>query len=134
MDRQKAKDIREFIETNISFTELEEKFGVKVTLKSGNYTNSNLAMKIEFADIGENGEVNTREAEDFKARAELYGLKPEDLGREFSNGNDTFKITGLKPRSRKFPILAVNTKNGKVYKLAAQMVKLMLSAQEPSDS
>jgi hypothetical protein len=76
------------------------------------------------AELAESGEALTRSANEFKFMASRYGLAPEDLGREFSDGNRTYKIVGLKPRSTRYPVIAES--GNKRYKFAAASIKLYL--------
>ena len=46
-----------------------------------------------------------------------------DLGQEFQRSGKTFTIVGLKPRSKKYPILA-KCSDGKTYKLPVDLVNM----------
>ena len=41
----------------------------------------------------------------FKKFCSMYGLQEEDLGRTFRSKSKTFKIAGINPRSRQYPII-----------------------------
>jgi hypothetical protein len=121
MNRETVKNIR--IAMEIALGAVENEFGVFVKVGRASFTDSNCNFKVEIADIdSESGEVLSKEAEDFKLRAHQYGLKADDLGREFSFGGDTFKITGLAPRRPKYPVIGMNVDNGKPYKFGADLV------------
>ena len=62
----------------------------------------------------------------FKEKCYKYGLLPEHLGRVFYSGDNSYKITGLKPRNRKYPVIAERTDNGKQFKFSALKVKIAL--------
>ena len=78
--------------------------GIVIKVTGCTYNHQNAAFKIKVATIV-NGEVQTKEAQDFKHQAKLYGFKPEDLGREFIDrkGRKCI-ITGLLTRRWKYPI------------------------------
>lgn len=99
-----------------------EKHGVKITFGNGSFTPDNASLKMEIAGITSEGVVKTKEATDFERYASAFGLKPEDLGTTFTYNGKEFKLIGAKPRSTKFPLLAVNLKNGKTYKLPKDAV------------
>ena len=103
---------------------------VQVTVGSATYSPNNATFKVELAAVGEDGEAVTKEAEDFQRYCRIYGLRPEDLNREFEYGGTRYKLIGCKPRSTKFPLLAENVGSGKVYKLPAAVVQLALQAGE----
>lgn len=100
--------------------------GITVKYKGGSFTTNNATLKIEFATVSESGEVNTREASDFKALAKVYGLEPTDLGRTFTSGGVTYTITGLKSRSHRYPVL-VKRNDGRTFKFPADRVRFELS-------
>jgi len=92
---------------------------------------SNFTFPLELAVVGSDGQAETQEVREFKTNARLYGLKPEDLGKTFHSpgSGKRFKITGLKPRNRRYPIMAeeLGTKRG--YKFAAIVVKQALERE-----
>lgn len=93
-------------------------YGVVVEAKGGTYFDSSALIKFEFSDVNESGVAQTREATDFTAYAQHYGLNPEDLGKQFVSGTTRYTIIGLKRRATKMPILAKRL-DGKVYKFSA---------------
>lgn len=108
--------------------ELGQKYGIVLTIGRIGYSPSNFKASLEGAVLSEDGTAETREAQDFKAMAEFYGLKPEYLGKEFVSNNKRFRVSGLKPRSPKYPVLAVDVVSGTVYKFPADTVKRKLEA------
>jgi hypothetical protein len=104
---------------------IAEKHGLTLDRKGRTYHHDALPVMYQFlvAEKDEDGNVLSAVAKDFVKMASLYGLSSDDLGREFKSGGDTFRVTGLKPRSRKYPILAENVKTGKTYKFPLETVK-----------
>jgi hypothetical protein len=74
-------------------------------------------------EIGKDGGELTAAGKDFINYASMYGLEPSDLGKEFKSRGKTYRITGFKPRSHKYPILAVNVRTGKAFKFMVEDVK-----------
>lgn len=64
----------------------------------------------------------------FEALAEEFGLSPDDFGREFSTGQERFRVAGIDPRRPKYPISATRMPDGKGYKFTAENVALLLKA------
>lgn len=107
---------------------LGKKHGLVITGGNAKFSANELTMQVKCSVIAGNGEVFSREKEDFKRCAVMFGLKPSDLGKKFTNfDGKTFEIVGMMPRSRKFPVLA-QTANGKKFKFPAAHVKNRLSA------
>ena len=135
MTRQKLQKIRELMK-QAGFSGIEEACGVRITIGNGRYSDSNAHLKLEIADVTADGTVLTKEAEDFKAYAWRYAMEPSDLGREFRHDNEVYEIIGLKPRSKKYPILGRNSRDkDKVLKFPGMYVKrnlLPVEAAAPS--
>lgn len=127
-DRQTVKDTRNRLQTALDTIAADIGCQIKVGNASYEPDGSACSFKIECAVIGEDGTAKTREATDFGHYAEQYGLKPEDLGKSFTNHNGTYTIIGCKPRSHKFPILGRRA-DGKVFKFPAVMVRLGLGGK-----
>jgi len=64
----------------------------------------------------QDGSIFEPEKAKFELLAQGYGLKPEDFGREFSNGNETFRIVGIETRRPKYPINVERISDGRGYK------------------
>ncbi len=89
---------------------LEKTFDVKVHIGNIKYDSSaegGLVAKVEIAKINqETGDIVTEAGLKFKANCFRWGLKPEDLFREFEHNGKRYKIVGGRPRARKQPIVA----------------------------
>ena len=64
----------------------------------------------------------------FEALAEEFGLSPDDFGREFSTGQERFRVAAIDPRRPKYPISATRIPDGKGYKFTAENVAVLLKA------
>lgn len=119
-DKATAKELAKEIEATL--LGIADRYGIQIKAGGGSFTNSSLTFKLECAVIGDNGEVQSREVEDFKRFANVYGLAADDLGKEFASNGKRFKITGLRTKARTKPILATNVQDGKLYIFAAESV------------
>ena len=104
-----------------------EELGLSFEFGRGTFTENNFVVKLECATVNENGEANNRIADDFRDRAERYGLQSDDLGRTFTTHSGSFTIIGAKPKNRKYPIIAENA-SGSHYKFSAMLVKTAIAA------
>lgn len=123
MDRIKTRAIA--ADAMAALQAVATKHGLVVKYSGGSYGMSNAALKFEFAEKASNGAVLTREAVDFQQYASVYGLKPDDLGRQFQHNGYTYKIVGLNARAHKMPIQAVRL-DGKTFKFPENVVRLSL--------
>jgi hypothetical protein len=65
---------------------------------------------------------------EFRRLASRYGLEASDFGRVFSTFCGTYRISGVKPKARKYPILGTDTSTGKRFKFPAEQVRQGLEA------
>lgn len=120
-DREKVRELRYEIEEALKRIEGPVSFKVG----SASFTDNAVTFKLEVSTINNDGTVNTKEAEDFRLNARLYGLLPDALNQTFEYLDQTYTIIGCKPRSKKYPILC---KCGeKTFKFPARTVQLCLN-------
>lgn len=105
---------------------LEESYGVTFQLGNGSYDSNSYKFRINCLKLSKDGEPICTEKEDFKKYCNLFGLEESDLGKTFKCRNNIYKLYGLKPRNRKYPVLAKDVMNGKIYKFSAYNVKSFL--------
>ena len=65
------------------------------------------------------------------AYATMVGLADVEFGARFEIQGTTYSICGLKPRSRKYPVLAKQIPTGKTYKFAVDSVKKAVGVGHP---
>jgi hypothetical protein len=119
--KPRIKALRPKIEKALQ--ELAEAEGISIDLGSARFDSSNCTFKLVLSTVNQDGTVNTKEGEDFKFYGpNRYGLKAEALDATFTRQGESWTITGCKPRSSKYPILAKN-RNGKTYKFAPDDVR-----------
>jgi hypothetical protein len=128
MDRNKVRLMQ--VDLGKMFADFEKKFDVKVSMGGARYGESNATFKIEASDKAADGTVLNKTVEAFKHDAKYYGLDADDFGKTFVFRRETFKISGLKPRSTRFPILATRT-DGKTFKFPAGDVCRYLGKKTP---
>ena len=126
--REFLKDFRTQLE--YALEELGEKEGIKLTAGRCSYSDTYFSIKVEGAIEAEKGVATTKDQIAFKENAEIYGLSPDDLFKTFSTNGKTYEVWGLKPRSKKYPILAKKVGTDNVYKFKASIVKCYLQIQE----
>lgn len=119
--RDECKMIRELV--NMALEDALSDLGLKASI--GNMTfdyetvSSKLTIAIEEYDAGKS---------DFMKGCWKFDLNKSDFGRKFESNGEVFTICGLKPRSRKYPILGKRA-DGKVFKFPANRVRMLLANQ-----
>lgn len=125
MDRAVVKRLADDLEVVAKAIASER--GLSVRYAGGNYGSSHATLKFEFSVIGGDGVVQDRMAEDWKRMAPMFGLKAEDLAKEFRTGQATYRIVGLKPGASKYPIVAERTSDGKRFKFPVETIRMALA-------
>ena len=107
-----------------------------VTIKRGNAKFSPegwMEVTIRVSIKGEGGIPVTKEAAAFKQMAHFYGLKAEDLGREFTIRGNTYILVGLNPSAPKWPFIATGKADGKSYKFQEAAIKSLLGSKDGAE-
>jgi hypothetical protein len=113
MDRSKAKQVSGAIMEALAT--IESDLGVTFSRGNGKFDNNEFSMKVTATSNAVDGSSRDKDAVAFETHAMSFGLKPSDLGHTFTHGGEEFTVSGLKPRSSKYPILAKN-RMGKTFK------------------
>ena len=129
LDRPTVKYIRKRLEAAVK--PLAEELGVAIDLANCTFKTNNCRFQLKFAVLNPDGEAITEESESFRSSAKLFGLEPDDLGKEFTYRRQSYTICGLKPKSRKYPVIA-RSDNGKDYKFACRVVLEALGRDVPN--
>jgi hypothetical protein len=105
---------------------VEKQFGLKLSTKGGKFGPTSFTLPIEFATVSTDGAVNSVEATNFTRMSNHYGVDPSMLNKKITTDSGTYTLTGLNPRSRRFPFTAVR-EDGKGFKLGANTVKFAIA-------
>jgi hypothetical protein len=101
-------------------------FGLTVKVKGGKYDPAagTYVPKVEYAAH------DTAERE-WKRYADMFGLEADDFGKRFYLRGELYRIVGLNFSAKKYPVLAMRTVDGKVFKFPAQSIKQHLAERIP---
>ena len=93
-----------------------------VDIKGMRYGTKTISVRIEF-NLIENGKVFDREAQNFRLYAPSYKLELNWLGKTFTtNSGKLFKLTGINPGARKYPVNATMIATGQSYKFTPESI------------
>jgi hypothetical protein len=118
--------IREVI--NRKLAEAGEELGVALEIGGMSYNEmeatTRLSIKAVGAAVKEGESIQEASARsEFAFHSASFGLKKEHFGKEVTVDGRKFRIVGIKPKSRKYPVLGEDTLTKKVYKLSALAVR-----------
>jgi hypothetical protein len=108
--------------------EAGEELGVALEIGGVSYNSMEATTRLSIKAVG----VDVKDGESIQeasARSEFvfysagFGLKEEHFGKPVTVDGRTFRIVGIKPKSRKYPVLGEDTCTKKVYKLSATAVR-----------
>ena len=98
--------------------------GVRITVGNMRYTPHDVSVPTK-VDIPNEVGGSQKGAEDFTRLAHHYGLRAEDLGKEFEYGGHKYRLVGANPRAPKYPIQGMRLdgkRAGEVWRLPPSAV------------
>jgi len=128
LDKPTVKYIGKRLKTALK--PLAEELGVMIDIGRCTFQASNCRFQLKVAVLDSSGKPITEEIDSFGSNAKLFGFEPADLGKEFTLQGQSYTICGLKPKSRKYPVIA-QSENGKNYKFACRTVLRALGREVP---
>ena len=121
MDREKIRDIEAKVMEALGLIEAD--CGVKFQLlHGGSFTTTNVILKIEAAEVAQDGKVLSRAAEDWKRYAPSFGLPLDGFGKKILSRGHEYEIIGLNTRRPAFPISVKRLPDGKLFKMPLNVV------------
>lgn len=117
------------------FTALEpvaQKYNLTLEKKGGSFTLSEWTHKIIFK-VGDEEIQEEAAKQKFASQAFWYGLKPDDYGKTLMLSGRQFKITGIKPRASKKPIL-IERDDGRIFVISDTEVRKQLGRKDENNS
>lgn len=124
MDRAEARRIATAIEKAVQPVALA--YGLQIKVKGGRFSTTTYTAKVECSEL-QDGVAQTGQRVDFLAMCDAYGLESEHLDTAFQVRGETYRITGLAPSRRRYPVIAERMSDGKAYKFAADTVVAALN-------
>ncbi len=101
--------------------ELAEELGLFISTGHGTFSPSELTLRLNIS-LQEGFDGKTGKQAEFERHAFAFGLKDNMFGRKFAFGGEIFTVSGIRPRARKNPVLATNSR-GKEFIFPVDVVK-----------
>ena len=128
LDKPTVQYLRKRLQAAIA--PLAKELGVVMDLGHCTVQTNNCRFQLKVAVLDAGGKPVTEDAEAFKRNAKLFDFEPDDLGKEFAFHGRAYTICGLRPKSRKYPVIARDG-NGKDYKFDCRTVLEALDREVP---
>tara|TARA_X000001388_G_C2213035_1_gene115946 strand:+ start:381 stop:803 length:423 start_codon:yes stop_codon:yes gene_type:complete len=119
-NKQNLEQLRKAINNSLGL--IGRTFGIEITLGSVSYQKHNFTGKLIANLESKDGELFTKQAIDYKAFHEDYGLEKEWLGQSFDSRGKTYTVVGLNTKASKYPVICECA--GKEYCVPVQSVRL----------
>ncbi|SDQ28665.1 hypothetical protein [Pseudovibrio sp. Tun.PSC04-5.I4] len=120
LEKEMLKACRKIAETH----GLEVEQGGKRLKSRGDAFEMVLRVKVPVAE----GQDEDLDKELFELLCSRYGLKKENYGEIFSDGEERFRIAGLDTRRPKYPISAKRISDGRLFKFSPEQVRVLLQS------
>ena len=120
-DKPTVKAIRMAMDNALA--KVEKEYGI--TIKTGNarFSGDEVTFKVKANTMGNDGTVNTKEANMWDLYADMNGLGHLKVGDTVNLQGKSFTIAGWNTRARKSPV-NITDQNGRGYKCSVAMVKM----------
>jgi hypothetical protein len=124
IDREACRKLRDAI--NKALAPVSEELGV--SLKAGNATytpdGKTARFHLDILTTDDSGKAVDKDAEYFKRNAPFFGMKADDLGKQFKSfGGKVYELVGYNSKSRKFPFIAKDVATSTRFKFTEEAVK-----------
>ena len=131
VDRSTVKMILE--DAREALASVADKHGVVLERKHCTYSSTEIPVAFKFVvpERTEDGEAIDPKETEFRKCARRFGLEPDDYGKMFRTFNGVYRVCGIKPKARKYPVLGRDINTGKSYTFPADSVKRGLATQSP---
>ena len=124
-DKKNCETIR--AEVMAAVAAVMHKYDLSATYKGGRFSNERFSVNLDL-DVLAVASSGEEMPASFPKDAARVGLPSDSYGKLFKLRGTLYKITGIKTRNRKYPVLAKNLLDGKQYKLPVSSVVAGLTA------
>lgn len=127
LDREALRAI--VADINAALAPVAAKHGIALNVGRSVFTASSATIKVEAAvrGAGADADASARDlkaAQDWEGWHSILGLQKEWLGKSFVRSADkgAWRIVGILPNSRKYPVLVHNAEQGKYMRFPAESI------------
>ncbi|MCK5644995.1 MAG: hypothetical protein KAJ19_29615 [Gammaproteobacteria bacterium] len=116
-------------EINTALAAIEAKHGVKFEIGRITFTDNNFRTRLECTSASDKSgnAVDPRQTK-FEANSWKFNIAKDAFGKTFSKGGRKYKIVGLNPRAKKYP-LQCEAPNGQQWKMPLDSLPTNLRAR-----
>ena len=105
--------------------EVAKKLNVNIEFDGGSYNLTEGKLKFKVTEIGKKLENSMKD--EFERYCPIFGLKPEFYGKEVELPDGKYKVAGIAPNRRKYPIILQNITSNKNILVTVEYIKDLLA-------
>ena len=120
-DKPTIKAIRMAMDNALATVEKE--YGITISTGNARFSGNEVTFKVKANTQSIDGQVNTKEADNFELYKNSIGLGWLEVGDQILLQGKYFTLKGYNTRARKSPI-QIEDSNGRGYKCSVEMVKM----------
>jgi len=118
MERETVARYRK--ELNAILKEYGELVGLQFNLGNIKYSSTDFSCTLKGITASSPEEADQL---NWNSNCRLVGFTSEDYGKEFKARGSSYKLVGIRPKARKYPIVAKKESDGKSYIFSASFIK-----------
>lgn len=101
-----------------------DRHGIVLERKHCTYSETEVPVAFKFVipERAEDGTAIDPKETEFRKYARRFGLEPDDYGKLFKTYNGVYRVSGIKPRGKKYPVLGEHVDSGRTFKFPASQV------------
>ena len=103
-------------ELNDAMAAVLSEHGLSHSMGRVTYSNDSYSTKLSINV----GDVSDAKKAEYERYAFKFGIPSDSFGKTFTQGSESFTIVGIKPKGKKYPIIAMN-KSGKKFGFMANV-------------
>lgn len=107
-------------ELNRSLSEIGEAHDINLELGNASFTDYDFTFKLKGA-VTDTGDGRSAAAAEWDRYRTMYGLGAIEFGDSFTTRSGTYTVTGILPKSRKYPVLGIGA-DGRTRKFVPEAV------------
>lgn len=120
-DKPTIKAIR--LAMDNALAQVAQEYGITINTGNARFSGNEVTFKVKANTVGEGGQVNTKEAQQFELVKGLHGLDHLSVGDTVTLQGQEFTLKGFNTRARKSPI-QIEDALGRGYKCSVSMLKM----------
>lgn len=119
-NKNNLKSLRQ--DMNAALAKIEKQYGIQINVGNARFSDNEVTFKTKCNTIGEGGNAQTKEAQNWKLYAELNGVSQFSIGDRIAIQGKIFSIEGWNTRAKKAPVMIKEVGSNKTFKCSVHTI------------